>query len=229
MLYLIGMGLKPRDLSLRAIAAIQKADAAYAETYTNPFDMETVEKIVGRKIEMLEREKVESDFLVEQAKKKNVVLLVPGDPLSATTHVQLLIDAKKAGIEANVVHNSSVMTAVAACGLSLYKFGRTTTMPAIDAESVYDAIKNNQKMGLHTLLLLDIGMEPKKALERLEKRFNGKMFVCWALGTEKQKIRYAKPVELMKESGKMPACIVVPGKIDHNEEGAIRALDWEAD
>ncbi len=224
MLYLIGLGLSPRDLSLRAILLIQKADSVYAETYTNNFDVKTVEKIVGKKIELLERGKTESGFLIESAKNKNVVLLVPGDPLSATTHIQLLIDAKKAHVPAVVLHNNSVLTAVAECGLSLYKFGRTTTMPAAEVESVYDAIKNNQKIGLHTLVLLDIGMEPAKALERLEKRFSERLFVCWALGTDSQKIAYGKPAQLKKENGKLPTCIVIPGKIDHNEECAVKVL-----
>ena len=52
------------------------------------------------------------------------------------------------------------MNAVAACGLSLYKFGETISIPLFTEKwrpySFYDKIVANCKHGLHSLLLLDI-------------------------------------------------------------------------
>lgn len=59
-----------------------------------------------------------------------------------------------------VVHNASVMGAVASCGLQLYSFGYTVSIPFFEGEwrpsSFYDKIKYNTGGGMHTLCLLDI-------------------------------------------------------------------------
>jgi diphthine synthase len=44
-------------------------------------------------------------------------------PRSATTHTDLQLRAHERGIPVKVVHNASVMNAVGACGLQLYRFG----------------------------------------------------------------------------------------------------------
>lgn len=52
------------------------------------------------------------------------------------------------------------MTAVGACGLSLYNFGQTVSMVFFTdnwkPSSYYDRVKENHALGLHTLVLLDI-------------------------------------------------------------------------
>lgn len=52
------------------------------------------------------------------------------------------------------------MTAVGACGLSLYNFGQTVSMVFFTENwkpsSYYDRVKENTSLGLHTLVLLDI-------------------------------------------------------------------------
>lgn len=59
-----------------------------------------------------------------------------------------------------VVHNASVMGAVASCGLQLYSFGYTVSIPLFEGEwrpdSFYGKIKYNRDGGMHTLCLLDI-------------------------------------------------------------------------
>jgi diphthine synthase len=214
MLYLIGTGLAYTDLGLRAIAIMKNADKVYLERYTNDFpDQELIEKQVGISIEVLDREKVESDFLVKEAKDKDVVLLIPGDPLTATTHVQLIMDSKQAAVATAVVHNASIYTAVAETGLSLYKFGRTTTLTSFGAESPFEVIEANKKAGLHTLVLLDIGMKVKDAVKQLKKHgYEG--IVCNRLGRKDSSFG----------GDELPACVVVPGMLDDNEKVAVKTL-----
>jgi diphthamide biosynthesis methyltransferase len=44
---------------------------------------------------------------------------------SATTHTDLMLRAVALGIECQSIHNTSIFTAVACCGLQLYQFGQT--------------------------------------------------------------------------------------------------------
>ena len=77
--------------------AIKNSKEIYLESYTVefPYILKNLEKSVGRKIIPLEREKTESEFIVQKAKKENIVLLVYGCPLFATTHISLVQDCKK--------------------------------------------------------------------------------------------------------------------------------------
>lgn len=236
MLYLIGLGLNDEgDLPVKALDALKRCDEAYAELYTSAWkgDLGGLEKEIAKKIELLPREKVESRWLIERAAERSVALLVPGDPLAATTHIDLLARAKKAGIEVKVIHASSVYTAIAETGLQLYKFGRTTTLPRFEKgyepTSPYEIIKENAKLGLHSLVLLDIPMKAGEGLEellRLEERLKSaivnkstKIVVCVALGSAAQKIVYA-PVEKLLNMGleDVPACLIMPGKLHFSEE-----------
>ena len=61
--------------------------------------------------------------MIDIAKEKPVSFLVAGDPLCATTHTDLFLRAVKMGVKVEVIHNASIMNAIAACGLSLYRFG----------------------------------------------------------------------------------------------------------
>ncbi len=78
--------------------------------------------------------------------------------ISATTHTDLLIRAQSMGIQTHVVHNASIMNAVGACGLQLYSFGQTVSIPFFRPgwrpDSFYDKIAYNAGGGMHTLCLL---------------------------------------------------------------------------
>ena len=54
-------------------------------------------------------------------------ILTPVEPTihlcSATTHTDLQLRARTLGITVTVIHNASIMNAVGACGLQLYRFG----------------------------------------------------------------------------------------------------------
>jgi diphthine synthase len=164
-----------------------------------------------------------------------VVLLVPGDPLVATTHVHLIMEAKEMGIGFEVVHSSSVYTAVARTGLQIYKFGRTATIitprKGYGSEGFYKAIEENQKQGLHTLLLLDVGMGTKRALEILKgidkKRKSGlldRVVLCSRLGSESESIVYGEPDELMRKDLPCPAVVIVPGSLHFMEKEFLNGL-----
>ena len=132
MFYLIGLGLNEKSISLEALEALKKCKKIYLENYTIefPYSKKKLEKIIGKKIDELKREEVESEKFLDEAKKKNIALLVYGSPLAATTHISLLIKCEEDKIKYKMFHNASIMGAIAETGLQLYKFGKTTSMPA---------------------------------------------------------------------------------------------------
>ncbi|MAH42403.1 diphthine synthase [archaeon] len=226
MLYLIGTGLgSEKDLTERAKDVLNRCSDIYIEEYTNQFlgDLGGL----ADNIKKLSREQVESDFLVNTAKDADIALLIVGDPLSATTHMQILKDCKDSGVDYEVIHNTSIITAVAIAGLSLYKYGRITTLcfpeKGWDPEMPYEIIEGNQKAGLHTLVLLDTRngdeyMTCEQAhemlLEKKAVKNTDKLIFCYALGSKHQKVEYStKPT-----GGNTPCCILVPGKVDEKEQ-----------
>ncbi|MBN2042531.1 MAG: diphthine synthase [Candidatus Aenigmarchaeota archaeon] len=236
MLYLIGLGIwDERDISVKGLEICRKADDVYCELYTAAWggSLKRLGKMIGKEIGMLERKDVENDSetFVEKARKKEIVLLVPGDPLVATTHLHLLAEAKEKGVPFEVVHSSSILTVVGRTGLHLYKFGRVVTIPSPEEnyspDSFYEAIAKNMKMGLHSLLLLDIELGTKKALEILkgiDKEKKGilkgrKMIICSKLGSDKEIIVYGKATDLPP-----PAVIIIPGDLHFSEEEFLEKL-----
>ncbi|MFH0949433.1 MAG: diphthine synthase [Candidatus Aenigmatarchaeota archaeon] len=235
MFYLIGIGFNEDDISAKATAAMKNCDAIYAEFYTNKWHGD-LNKLTGKKIEIIDREKTESDFLVNEAEGKTVALLVSGDPLAATTHMELFIEAKKRNITVKIIHAPSVYTAIAETGLQLYKFGRVTTLvkpeKGFEPVSPYDVIVQNKSSGLHTLVLLDIGMTAKDGINLLlnmEKKKKRGIFLddtmivsCCCLGTDEQEIKYGSVSLLLSTvSEKTPAALVVPGQLHFKEEEAL--------
>ena len=67
--------------------------------------------------------------LFEQAKSQLIAILVVGDPMQATTHIDFQLRAEQEEIPVKIIHGVSVTTLVpGATGLSDYKFGRSTTL-----------------------------------------------------------------------------------------------------
>ncbi|KAL5557902.1 hypothetical protein UlMin_034113 [Ulmus minor] len=170
MLYIVGLGLgDERDITLRGLEAVKQCAKVYIEAYTSLLSfgisshgLSTLEKLYGKPITLADREMVEekADVILSEARDSDVAFLVVGDPFGATTHTDLVVRAKKLGIEVNVVHNASVMNAVGLCGLQLYRYGETVSIPFFTEtwrpDSFYEKILSNRKLGLHTLCLLDI-------------------------------------------------------------------------
>ncbi len=174
----IGLGLHDeKDISLKGLDEINKCDKVYAEFYTAELvgtEIKKIEKKIGKKIEVLTREEAEKgEKILISAKKESIVFLTAGDPMIATTHVDLRLRAIENGIETTIIHGSSIITAVPGLlGLQNYKFGRTTTLAFPDKDyfptSPYQVIKENKKMGLHTLILLDIQADKKNYMTAKE-------------------------------------------------------------
>lgn len=170
-LILIGMGLwDQNDISLSGVKSASSADEVYAELYTNimpGLDLSLLRKTIGKEIIILKRRDLEENAdegILRTAQKERVALLVPGDPLAATTHVALRLRANELGISTRVVHAASVFSAAPSLvGLQHYKFGKKVTIPmpqeAYLPLSPYDVVSENLSRGLHTLLLLDIDVE----------------------------------------------------------------------
>jgi diphthine synthase len=102
---------------------------------------------------------------LEEARDKNLALLVGGDPMISTTHLDLRLRTVEMGVATRVIHSSSIVTAVSGlCCLQNYKFGRSATIPfpyltrgkRILPETPYLALLENLERNLHTLLFLDI-------------------------------------------------------------------------
>ncbi len=238
MLALIGLGICG-DLTLQGLKEAKNADEVYSEVHTGillPDWHKKTEKLIGKKISILEREIVESDFIVKSSGKKKIALLVPGDPLAATTHYMHLQDAKKAGIKVRMVHNSSIFIAAPGkCGLQHYKFGKTATLAFwrknYEPVSALEIVEENLKNGLHTLLLLDLDKNfgpmdtwgafklIEKMEEKLERKIMDKLVVLSRVGWKDEKINYGKIPELLKKDlGKAPFCFIIPGKLHFAEE-----------
>lgn len=111
---------------------------------------------------MADRELVESnaDEILPKSQDEKVAFLVVGDPFGATTHTDLVLRAKERNIKVQIVHNASIISAVACCGLQLYSFGEVVSIPFwMDnwkPSSFLDKIASNRQRNLHTLCLLDI-------------------------------------------------------------------------
>ncbi|KAM9915414.1 hypothetical protein OXX80_014059, partial [Metschnikowia pulcherrima] len=104
--------------------------------------------------------------------KYDVAFLVVGDVFGATTHTDLVLRAKELGIAYESIHNASVMNAVGACGLQLYQFGQTVSLvfftDSWKPDSFYSKVLENRKIGLHTLLLLDIKVK-EQSIENMAR------------------------------------------------------------
>ena len=226
-LTLIGTGVA-FDLTLAGIEALKKCDEAYIETYTNLIEEEKItalEKQIKKKITRLERSHVESAYLVDKAKTLAVCILASGDPLTATTHITLVIEARQKGIPVAVIHNSSIYAvAPARSGLQAYRFGKTTSLvnprPNYAPTSSLDAVRENLSRNLHTLVLLDTEPQPmdaKAALEMLSE-FESAVVLSRAGHTD-EKITHGKISELKKKYlGKPPFTVIVPAKLHPMEE-----------
>jgi len=168
MFYLIGLGLgSEEDITVRGLNAVKSCSKIFLEAYTSVLGVnkEALEAYYGKTITLADREFVESgcDGMLDAAKEEDVALLVVGDALCATTHTDLFLRAREMNIRVEVIHNASIMNAVAVCGLQLYRFGQTVSLPLFEENwkpaSFYDKIQQNYAADLHTLCLLDIKMK----------------------------------------------------------------------
>lgn len=239
MLYLIGLGLNEKGLTLEGLEAIKKCQRVYLESYTVdfPYAIEKLSQITEKNIKKLGRKEVESDFLINEAKKEDTALLIYGCPLFATTHETLLIDAKKENVKTKVIYSSSVFDSIASCGLQLYKFGKITSMPAwkksFTPDSFMNIVKENSSIKAHSLILCDIGLGIIDALHQLKVAAKNKkikiekIVICSRLGTNEAKIHYDTPENINTKIKtdysdiELPFCIIIPSDMHFIEKEAL--------
>ncbi len=247
MLTLVGLGLGgPESLTQDGIAVIREASALFAEGYTSPLAPETlawIEQEAGS-VRLLSREEVEQPkVLLAAAHDSETVLLVGGDPLSATTHVSLRLQCREAGVECHVVHNASVLTAVAGeLGLQHYRFGPVATLVLPEGNykplSPTKQVLQNLELGFHSLVLLDIRADDSAKEPRLMTVHEGAVLLrdggvlpealaCAAarVGRSDQKLWAGSLGEMPQaDLGQTPHSLVIPGKLHFVEEEALATL-----
>ena len=162
---LVGMGPgRCEMMTQEAINAARLADHRRYEAYTALWPQDELEKLeerVGSITKVMRPEIEDAAELLELAKSSLVAVMIVGDPLQATTHVDLQLQANEMGVPCRVMHGISITTILSgAIGLSNYKFGRSTTLTypygGWIATSPLEVIASNQYQGLHTLVLLDL-------------------------------------------------------------------------
>ena len=164
-LWLIGIG--PGDLdhiTERARRVARGCSKRYLEGYTAilpPTEEMRLESVVGP-WEKLMRDGVESPkSMLDEARSGAVALLVVGDPMQATTHIDLEERCAEEGIDFHVIPGlTATALAVSLSGLQSYRFGRQVTIPFSDGDylptSPFEMICRNKEAGMHTLALLDL-------------------------------------------------------------------------
>ena len=117
MLSFVGLGLyDTKSDTVRGEEVIREADFVFLENYTSKLGgsrVEELEEYYEKSIEILQREDVEvnPEKILEAAKEGEVAILIAGDPMIATTHVDLRLRANAQGIETEIIHGTSASTA----------------------------------------------------------------------------------------------------------------------
>jgi diphthine synthase len=245
----IGLGLNDeKGISLRGLQEVKTADSVFIELYTSSmpnFSVKRFEKISGKPLHFVSRKELEEEngeVLLETARKGKVALLVPGDPLIATTHIALRLQAEKLRIKTSIVHGASVLSAVMGIsGLHNYKFGKSVTIPFPDEiliETPYRVIEQNRKLGLHTLCLLDIRAEEKRYLSiheslctllKIEEKRKKKIVTMNTLAIGIARAGSENPIVKANSVGKLlnydfgepPFSIIFPGELHFMEAEAL--------
>ena len=164
-LVLIGMGPGMlTSMTSEAIIAAKSADCRYYEAYTAVWpeeELNHLEKEIGLVRKVMRPEIEHPEEILDLSKDNLVAVLIVGDPLQATTHVDLQLQAMEQGIDCRIIHGISITNIVTgAIGLSNYKFGRQTTLTYSYsnwiATSPLEVLAMNRIMGQHTLALQDL-------------------------------------------------------------------------
>jgi diphthine synthase len=252
-LVFIGLGLyDEKDVSIRGLEELKEADTVFAEFYTSlmpGLSIRKLEEMIGKAVNVVSRRVLEEEDgqqILEAAKKGKAVFLVQGDPMIATTHVDLRISAEKQGIKTRVIHGASAVSAVRGIsGLQNYKFGKAVTIPFSEqgfvSETPYNVIRENKKMGLHTMCYLDIKAEEQRYLTvnealrtllELEKQKKEEVVTSRTLvigvaraGSYEPVVKAGYIEEAIKyDFGAPPHTLIVPGKLHFMEAEALIAL-----
>lgn len=240
----VGMGLcDEKGLTLEGLEEARRAHTVFAELYTNlmpGLTLEKLEGLVGKPIVLLDRSQLEDSArpILEAGARESVVLLVPGDPMVATTHVSIRLELAKKGIGSRIIHGASIVSAICgATGLQTYKFGKSVTLPqgSVVLGSVLETIGDNRSRGLHTLVLLDVNVESATQLtigEAARRLVGASPDLESLLGVGAARLGSSDEMMLASPLGKLknedfggpPHSLVVPGKLHFMEVEALRVF-----
>jgi diphthine synthase len=249
MLFLVGIGLDDKDISLKAIEVCRISEL-FVDRYTSTVSKERIEMIeglVGKRIAELSRRDMEENakVLVSKACSDNIAVLVGGDPLMATTHKILFIEARKRRMGVTIVHSSSVLSAaMGESGLDFYRFGQVATIPKWSEHykpvSFYETLRRNRMNGMHSLLLLDYkqelgsSMSIKEAIEILERaemdyksgiiKNDTKIVVLNNLSSEKADRVFTSVARARKLDMSGMSVIIVPAEMLDIEKEAVACM-----
>ncbi|MCV0431176.1 diphthine synthase [Nitrosopumilus sp.] len=247
MLWFVGLGISGfKSIPSEALDVLLKADIVYLEQFTSPIgksDLTKIKNSTKGEFKLAKRWLVEDGReILENAKKKKVVLLAYGDPYIATTHIELKTRAMEEKIKTHSIHASSSLTSmIGECGLHFYKVGRIATIMS-EMKSLttpYYVIYKNIIEGNHTILLLeynqdkDFFLDPNDALKGLLETEKGQIrkvissstfaIVASRIGFKDQSIISGKISSLKKiDFGKPPHTIIITGRLHFTESDALK-------
>jgi len=254
MLLLVGLGIHGyAGLGAKALDSLLGIKNIYVEKYTSPMpesEIDGLKRILNKDVKIVPRWFVEDGREILQiAKNDDAALIVYGDPMIATTHVELRVRAEKNGVKTKVLHGSSSITSIIGeCGLHMYKIGKIVTLTSEmqSVPTVYYTVYSNLLSGSHTLILLEYNQEknlflkPNDALNMLleaekDKKhgvFSEDTFAAVAsrIGSDDQKIISGKIKSLIKtDFGEPPHSIVITGNLHFTEIDALNVLTESLD
>ena len=247
MLWFVGLGISGfKSIPNEALEVLSKADIVYLEQFTSPIgksDLTKIKNAIKGEFKPAKRWLVEDGKeILENSKKKKVVLLSYGDPYIATTHIELRARAMEEKIKTYSIHAASSLTSmIGECGLHFYKVGRIATIMS-EMKSLttpYYVIYKNIIEGNHTVLLLeynqdkDFFLDPNDALNGLVETEKGQkrnvisvstfVIVASRIGFKDQTIISGKISSLKKKDfGKPPHTIIIPGRMHFTESDALK-------
>lgn len=243
MLYLIGVGVGEHDVTEAGLDALKVSDVVFLDSYTafvSNAKLEIIKKFSRNEIKTADRHMLEEgiDGILSMAESKNVSIITNGDPLIATTHKTILIEARKKKIPVKVVHSTAIFSvAIAESGLDFYRFGPVCTIPRWSEHykpvSFYETVLMNHSNNLHSLMLLDydsekgISIRVEEAIsimENAEKHYkkgvmssDKKIVMLCDAGTENQHITFTEIQKTRTDFNYKMAAIIIPAKISDIE------------
>ena len=249
MLWFVGLGISGiSELSDNTISIIKNSDTVYLESFTSPIsetEKEQLANMCDGEFKIAKRWLVEDgNEILENAKKREVVLISYGDPYIATTHLELKTRAVTDKIETKTIHSSSIVSSlIGEIGLQYYKVGKILTIMN-DPKSMitpYNTISNNLLSKMHSVILLEYNedksffLAPQDALSLLldaEKIQNRKIIsldtfaiIASRIGKSDQNITSGKISNLIKkEFGNPPHTIIIPGSLHFTESNAVKIV-----
>ncbi len=252
MLFLVGIGLSGEDLSVRAASVLKKCGKLYVDSYTSFIGedrIKAVEALSGKDAIALSRHDMEENArkLVGEAMSADIAIVAGGDPLVATTHKILAIEAAKQGAAFEIIHSASIATAAKGeSGLDFYRFGAVCTVPMWQEHykpvSFYETIYGNHSNNWHSLMLLDYDSASSSSMPIAEAlRILGEAEKSYAKGliSEATKViamvsigmpgsqKLYGTIKAMKaqEFGAGPAVLILPARLESIEIEAMAALN----